>query len=457
MKGILSIAFIMFLLPIALAIDLNVSKISEDEVLIIGLESPANIDLEVTNNGKTDAFSFYTFFGSGITPADPIKFDSGETKNITLQLYPRLDSNIRGNTKITYFIQDQNRDEVEQKIIIRMIDLRDAFEIGSVSFDPETSSINIYIRNKVNFDFEDLEIDFSSPFFDLSDKINLSSYESKEFEINLNKEDFNKLTAGFYTMNADVRIKDLGARIQGKIEFVEKDLLKTDTENYGFIINTKIISKSNEGNTMSESVTTISKNVVSRLFTTFNPEPDIVNRDGLSIYYTWEQVLLPGESQVIKVRTNWFIPFLIIILIIGLIYFGKKYSNQKVVVKKRVSFVKAKGGEFALKVTVEIEAREFVENVRIIERLPPLVNMYERFAGEFPDKISRDKKRLEWDFNYLDAGEKRIMTYIVYSKVGVLGKFALPGTICRFEKEGKSRESLSNKAYFLSEQRDRKI
>lgn len=456
MKGLLSIVFVLFLLPMAFAVDLDINKLSKEEVLIIGLDSPANIELEVTNNGRNDAFSFYTFFGSGITPSEPIEFSADESKNISLQLHPRLDSSSRGNTKITYFVQGQDRSEIEQQMVIRLIDLRDAFEIGSVSFYPETSSIEIFVRNKVNFDFENLKIDFSSPFFELSEEINLDAYESKEFQINLNREDYNKLTAGFYTMNADLEIQDIGARIQGKIEFIEKDLLNTEYENYGFIVSTKIISRSNDGNTMSEATTTAKKNIASRLFTTFSPEPDVVNRDGLNIYYTWEDVLLPGDSQIIKIKTNWFIPFFIIFLAVGIVYFAKKYSNQKIVLKKRVTFVKAKGGEFALKVTITAEAREFVENVRIIERLPPLVSMYEKFAGEFPDKISRDKKRLEWDFNYLDVGEKRVMTYIVYSKVGILGKFALPGTICRFEKEGKSRESYSNKAYFLSEQRDRR-
>ena len=287
-------------------------------------------------------------------------------------------------------------------------------------------------------------------------EVSLNAYESKSFNIELNREDFDKLNAGFYTLNAKVNYKTESANIEGKIEFKEKDLLETKSKDYGFFIVTNVIDKSNEGNTVVNSETTIKKNIFTRLFTTYSPEPTQVEREGTKVYYTWIQKLNPGESIEITVKTNWLLPFLLIFFFVTLIYFTRKYVTQKVQVKKRVSFVKAKGGEFALKVTLIAEAREFVENVRIIDRLPPLVKMFERFGGELPDKISKDKKRLEWHYNYLDAGEKRVMTYIVYSKVGVLGKFALPGAICRYQKEGKEKESNSNKAFFISEQKDRR-
>jgi len=47
------------------------------------------------------------------------------------------------------------------------------------------------------------------------------------------------------------------------------------------------------------------------------------------------------------------------------------------------------------------------------------------------------------------------VSYIVYSKIGVLGKFALPPTTAIYEKEGKIKETESNKAYFMAEERKR--
>ncbi|MEK6913465.1 MAG: hypothetical protein AABW47_02225, partial [Nanoarchaeota archaeon] len=118
----------------------------------------------------------------------------------------------------------------------------------------------------------------------------------------------------------------------------------------------------------------------------------------------------------------------------------------------KVSFVRAKGGEFALKVSVIVSARKYVEKVHIIDRLPPLVKLHERFGGELPKKVDERNGRMEWDFAKLQAGEARIISYIIYSKVGVLGKFALPTTKAVYEKDGEVHESESNHAFFIADQ-----
>lgn len=456
MKKLIAVIFIMFFLPLAFAVNLDVKDLDSDKVLIVGVDEPTHFEVEVTNNGANDAFSFYTFFEGGMEPKEAVEIKHGETKNVEISVYPRLDSKLRGFATFSYFIQGRDRTEIEEKSLINLVELEDAFNIGSTSFDPESNSVTIYIENKVNFDFSEVEAQFSSPFFTLNEKFQIGSKETKEFTINLNKEDFNKLAAGFYTLKARVLTKGVSASIEGKIEFVEKDLLKTNSVSSGFIISKKVIEKVNDGNTISQSSTTVKKNIFSRLFTTFSPEPDVVDREGMIVYYTWNQRISPGESEKIIVRTNWLIPFLLIFFIITIVYFVKKYATQKLVIRKRVNFVRAKGGEFALKVTIVAEAREFIEKIRIIDRLPPLVKMYEKFAGEMPDRITKDQRKLEWEFSHLDAGEKRVMTYVVYSKVGVLGRFALPPTIGLYEKDGKLGEVNSNKAYFLSEQKERR-
>ncbi|NCN86318.1 hypothetical protein GW932_00645 [archaeon] len=455
MKQIFGILLALLILPAVFAVNLDVEKISEKEVLIIDLDQPAQFLISVTNNGATDDLSFYTFFGEGLSPVEPISFLKGETKNVTLTVYPRENMNIRGPTNFNYFIQGKDRSEIEEKLNVNIIELKDAFEVGSSSIDPESSTLKIYIKNKVNFNFENVNVKFSSPFFNLGKEVSLKPYETEEYTVDINKEDFNKLMAGFYTLKAKVEVSDVNADIEGKIEFVEKDLLKTESKNYGLIISTKIIKKTNDGNTIQDSETTIKKNIISRLFTTFSPEPDSIDREGAKVYYTWTQKIAPGEYNEIVVKTNWLLPFLIILFLISSIYFARKYSEQKISLRKRVTFVKAKGGEFALKVTIIAEAREFVEKIKIVDRLPPLVQIYERFGGELPDRISKDKKRLEWDFDYLDKGERRVMSYVVYSKVGVLGRFALPGTTAYFEQEGKQKQATSNKAFFLAEQKSR--
>ena len=323
--------------------------------------------------------------------------------------------------------------------------------------DPESNSMQIYIHNRVNFDFGQMSASFSSPFFEVEEAFELGPNERKDFTVNLDREDFKKLKAGFYTLTADINVQDKTTSAEGTIRFLEKDILTITKRVYGFVIATQIIRKTNEGNVIAGSETVVKKNIISRLFTSFSPEPDNVERDGAVIYYTWTREISPGETIEIAVKTNWLLPFLIVVFIVVIVVLAKRYSTTSVILRKRISFVKTKGADFGLKVSIFVRARKYVERVNIIDRLPPLVEVYEKFGVEKPTRVNQKNRTLEWDIEKLEEGETRLLSYIIYSKVGVLGRFALPRTTAIYEREGNIREVESNKVFFVAEQRKREI
>jgi len=436
----------------------EIEKQSSNEVLIVGIGAPVTFDLRIKNTGLADNFELYNFLGFNMFPVGTIPIGTGQTKNVKLQISPISDFSHRGFYTFNYFIRgyNQNASEQSETLTFKAIDLKDAFEIGSGEVDAESNSIDIYIENKVNFDFENVDAKFSSVFFDREETFPLNSNERKEFNVQLNKEDFKKLMAGFYTLDAEVVVKGKKAEVEGTIKFAEKDIVKTAENEYGFFINTRIIEKVNEGNVLKKSETVIKKNIVSRLFTSFSPEPDIVERDSSTVYYTWINEIKPGETLKITVRTNWLFPFVTVLFLVVLIILVKQYSGTDLILRKRVSFVRAKGGEFALKVTIVASARRYIEQINIIDRLPPLVKVHERFGGQQPKRVDEKTKRIEWNFEKLEAGEMRTASYIIYSKVGIVGKFALPSATGIYEKEGKIKETTSNRAFFVAEQKVRK-
>ncbi len=455
MKKILVVLLVgILILPAVAAINLNIEKLSENEVMIADLNKPATFDLKITNLGASDDFIFYSFFGSEMYPKGTVHINNGETKNVQVQIYPSEGAG-KGFVTFEYFIRGNDKSEIVKKLTVKIIDLADAFEVGSGELDPQTNSLEVYIHNKVNFNFEQINATFSSPFFEFDESFSLGPNERKNFEVQLNKENFKKLMAGFYTLRVKMHVEDKEANVEGIIKFVEKNIVTTTKKEYGFILNTKIIKKVNEGNSLEYSETVIKKNIISRLFTSFNTEPDYVDRNGLSVYYTWNREVKPGETLEIIIRTNWLLPLLMILLIVVIVILVKKYSKRNIVLKKKVSFVRAKGGEFALKVTLFVHAKKYIENVNVTDRLPALVKIYERFGGDKPLRVNEKARTIEWHFEKLEAGEARILSYIIYSKVGVLGKFALPSATAIYEKEGKIRESQSNQAFFVAEQRSR--
>ena len=51
----------------------------------------------------------------------------------------------------------------------------------------------------------------------------------------------------------------------------------------------------------------------------------------------------------------------------------------------------------------------------------------------------------------MPAGHILLLSYIIFSKIGLLGKFALPRTTAIFEKEGEIKETQSNRTFFINE------
>jgi hypothetical protein len=128
----------------------------------------------------------------------------------------------------------------------------------------------------------------------------------------------------------------------------------------------------------------------------------------------------------------------------------RTYLRTALTVKKTVSFVKTKGDEFALKVTVRLKAHKHVTNIKINERLPGMAKLYEKF-GRKPDKFDERTKLLSWNIPDLNSGEERIITYIIYSKMKILGKIELSPTHVSFDQGGKNNETLSNRTFFVNQ------
>jgi hypothetical protein len=454
MKNTLLI-FTIFLLTIPgiFAIDITVEKQSDNEVYIPGIDNPIIFDLRITNNGPSDSFEFYNLVGFEMSPVEKVQIDKGDTKNVKLEISPIGEIEQRGGYSFSYYIKGKDASEVKETLVFRVIDFENLFEIGSGEVNPELNNFKIYIYNRESFKFDEVTAKFKSPFFEFEETFPLGPNQKKDFTIQLNREDFKELTAGFYTLNTEITAEGQNAKIESVINFVQKDLLVTTKKSYGFIVNTEIIEKENQGNTVVESETMIKKNILSRIFTRFNPEPNTVERIGSKVYYSWQNSVQPGEILKIESRTNWTWPLLCIIFIIIIVVFAKKYSESDLVITKRISFVRAKGGEFALKVSIILRARRYADKIVLVDRLPPLVSLYEQFGKETPSRVDAKNRRIEWSFDKLDEGEIRMMNYIIYSKVGVVGKFILPQSTAIYERDGKVKEAVSNKAFYISGQR----
>jgi hypothetical protein len=453
-KGFRLLIICMFLLSLNLisAINLDISKNIISNKVIVDLDEPAVFDLVIRNLGETEEFEIYSLIGVDLTPTSKFIISSGGTKTIRVTAIPQtaLKSN-RGFLNFEYRIKDEENQIQKETLTINIISLEDLFSITSEPINPKSEKTTISIENQANMDFDNVELIINSAFFEIKETISIKALETKVLETNIDKESSKSLTAGNYLLNTEVKINTEKAEIESLIKFLEQEDIETTEVNEGIIVKRNEISKINLGNTRKSVEITAKKNLISYLFTTINIPPTRTSFSGFSKQYVWEKELIPNEELKIVIKTNWFFPIIVILLIISLFLLIKKSVENDLILRKKVSFVKTKGGQFALKVSLRIKSKKFLQKINIIDKLPPLVKLYERFGAILPDKIDEKNKRMEWNVESLNKGEERIFTYIIYSKIGIVGKFELPSAKAVYEKEGKVKRTESNRSFFINE------
>jgi hypothetical protein len=453
---ILSIfVILMFSLVSVSAINLKIEKTPVSDVVLSKITQPAVFDFTITNLGESDNFEIYSLVsGIDISPKGTFQIAGGQVKNIQVQFFP--DENFKkrpGIVTFSYKIRGQDTGIQEDTITLAISDLEEALAITVDNINPESDQATVSFENKVNFDFSEIKVDLESAFFSSQQTISLKGLERKSITIPINRATMSKLVAGQYILTTKLSVGDVKQSYESIIKFTEKSGLSTKQTTSGILLRERTIEKTNEGNIPTVAEISFKKDIVSRLFTTFNIKPDSANRANIVVSYSWQKELKPGESLIITARTNYFYPLLIIIIILIGVALIRIYTLEDLVLEKRVGYVKTKGGEFALKVTIVAKARRYIHKVSIVDRLPAIVKLYEKFGTYAPNRHDPRTGRLEWDIESLQPGEERIFSYIVYSKMGVVGRFELPSATAIYEKEGKVRESSSNRAFFMNEPR----
>jgi len=447
----LTLLFMFVFVNLISAINLEISVKPIQNSAITDINEPAVFQLTIKNLEGNNNFEIYSLIGAEISPKN---FTIGleETKTIEIEVTPQqyLISK-EGTITFEYKIKDSKNQIQSEELTMNIIRLKDAFLIETDNIDPKSENIKITIKNKLNHKFDELKVKSDSMFFSYENTFSLDALEKKELLIPLDTDKIKKSTAGSYLLNTGIEVSGVKTDTELIIKFLEQEGIETSENKEGFLIKRIEISKANVGNTVKNVEIMVQKNIISYLFTTFNVIPTERERHGLTIDYIWEKELIPNDKLEVVVRTNWLYPLIIIIFIIILFWLIKRSVESDLILRKQVSYVRTKGGEFALKVSIKAKAKKFIERINIIDKLPPLVELYERYGAISPDKVDMKNKRLEWNIESLNEREERIFSYIIYSKIGIVGKFELPKARAVYEKSGKIKEAESNRSFFINQ------
>jgi hypothetical protein len=439
-------------LSLVSALDLSVEKEVVSDVVIAELDEPAVFDFTIKNNGERDSFEIYSLVSVELTPKTAFSLSRGESEELRVEVSPS--ETIRSNPgafTFIYKIKGSNTGTMEDRLSINIVNLEDSLQITSDSINPESRRAAVHVENLQNFNFREIQAEFSSVFFSFQETFSLEPFEKKSFTVDLDDSDLGNLMAGPYLLDVKMNIKETEKNFESSIRFLEKSGIFTSESEEGFFIRRTEVEKRNEGNVPAVAEIIIEKNSFSNIFTTLSEPPSRREQDGFTTDYYWVKELRPGESLNVVVRTNWIILILIIIAVVVLIILFNIYLKSSLKLTKKITQVKTKGGEFALKVSVHARAKKYIEKINIVDKLPPIVKLYKRYGTIAPDRIDEKNRRLEWNIESLNEGEDRVVSYIIYSKIGVVGRFELPPAKAIYEKAARIKETQSNKVFFVSE------
>lgn len=444
-KIILIFLALMLIWPVS-ALSLNENVVTSG--IVPELNNPATVEL-VIKEVVAGTYNVYTLNDVLIKPESNFELENG-TNVVNLKIYPTSALDIEGLYAFTYTLMKSTGEKYNSKLVVDIVPISEAFEISSDSNIPEGDKIRFYVENKANANFSNLTFKFSSLLFNLEETFDLAAFEKKEFKVKVG--DLNKIEAGSYLIEADILTLEGIKTLEGKIYLGEKKGVETSQDLSGLLIRTETINKINNGNVVEDISVFIERGLFSRLFTTFNIEPISVEVNGATVSYGWSSKLGPGEIFVVKAKTNYLVPSLILLALALVVWSYKKYTTKKLVILKSVAPVRTKGGQFALRVRLVLKAKENLKNVSLVDKIPQMVKVHEKFETSKPDKVDFKSRRIEWNLGDLQTGEERSFSYVIYSKIGIVGKFALPEAVSLFEKEGDIHEVKSNSVFFLSKQ-----
>jgi hypothetical protein len=443
---------ILLIIPLTSSAELTVEQLEKNNILISELESSnATFKLKITNNeNRDDEFQIYSLVSIRMYPKEFFTIKKGETiiLDVTAEPYKNILEEKKGVYAFEYQIKGKNTGFFKDSLAIRIFDIKDIIEtsVNNIIFGAETAKITI--TNKEKVPINDLTIVAKSKFFEFSQIINLANEETKTFDIPITLQ--KPIPAGEYKVEIRYEINDKKSSKTTNLQYLEESGLSTTETEKGFIIKKVTTTKTNEGNIPATSIITSRKNIITRLFTIYSDKPTSSIRSGIFVDYTWEKELGVGESYTLTVTTNYTFPLIIILLIISVGILVKFFATGKVTIKKRVAFVRTKGGEFALKVALRVKAHKNVSGLIVTDRIPGHAKVFNKF-GIQPHRIDESTRRLEWDVSRLNTGEERIFTYVIYSKINIIGSFELPAASVSFECNGQKDHVFSNKTYFAAE------
>lgn len=461
MKKIIPIIFVLIaLLPFVSAAQISVSTTPIISSILPG--ETAQYELEITNNGATDEFTFASnsVDWSYSVNHPSLNIPTGKSAKVIVTVIQKNNDLTPKYYGLPLIIYSKSAPEIraEEVLSIKLNSLATTFALSLLTppngLQPNKENlITIKLTNENAIDLTSLKVKVTSPFFTGEKSIDLlkKSIQTVEFTASLRdislqgNQDFNiKVYQGSKLLHDSTHNVFIGDyESSAELEDVESSFLITKT----------IITRQNKGNTEKQEFYSLRLGRIEKMFTSFDPEPTSLEKRNNNYYVTWD-FTIPSQSEYkITVTTDYLRPLvlLIIIILLGCIVYNVLTSG--ITIKKKVLTLKVKDKVSEVKVLLILKnkSKGAIKNLRLIDTVSDLAEPPAEFSTMKPNIIKKGPAGtiLIWDIPELVKGEERVFSYKVKSSVQIIGRAFMSQAVCRYKnKIGKNIITHSNRALF---------
>ena len=264
-KVLIALILGMMLMPLANAV-LTVEKKDMGSVVIAELGNPAVFELTI-NVPEPEDIELYTLVGISLSPRGTIQLKSGTTP-LTVQAYlPPEARRVPGPYSFEYQIKGERSGIVRDTMTVTIVNLKDAIEIEPASLKPGAANIRIVVRNTQNTRLENVQLSLDSEFFSAKQTLSLEPFATTTLTIPVDTAKIKSLPAGKYIITGRASIGDAQATLQGFLTYVEQQSVSARADSKGFLVRTKTLTKTNEGNVPVADTIVVRRDILTRLFT----------------------------------------------------------------------------------------------------------------------------------------------------------------------------------------------
>ena len=433
----------------------DVEKTPISDVIPAEVPIKAQFDMTIKNNYlQTDNIEIFTLIDMELYPSGPWLLDSGASKQFIVNVVPK--NRQSGTRYYSYYIKGQKAGSIQDTFELKIMPLRQIMKISvpdKITLDSTEMIINF--KNTYNTDFGKFKYDIDSSIVKSSGELEVHGQEEKTVNIPLTKDILKVVEGGTYLIELALTFNEGKDVYKTEVEAIvepKSNIENLDTTKNLILGVKKHIKRLNSGNVQTPVKIEEKRFLISKLVTFTTNKPDYVQWKGLNAYLVWERNLQPGQTFETEITTSYLLPILVIvILIISLVVIVYLSKKKTIIAKsvKKVETTEKKVDEFALKVNLHIKNRTGRElsNVVLRDRLPHMAKIYEKYGSIHPTKVS--DRLLIWELGTMSPREEREISYIIYAKVEIVGKFKIPQATLTFKThEDAIKTETSNSLYY---------